>query len=147
MVYVTQGCQYLSAILHRVTSHQTVIYLYLSSILHIWKQLILPIFRNLCLVQGAEDGGSKLLLVIHYFDSSFTCLQVGENTGTLNDILCCRGYVQSLKKSGMLLDNVQWDLQISTATQNVRYFLFIFSFEIQLLTLPMHEYIITARIC
>jgi hypothetical protein len=97
MAHVTQGMQVPAC--HTTQSnilsdHNAQIFIFVS-VLHIRTQLIDSIFRNLHLVQGAEDGGSKLLLVIHSFGSYFTCLQVRENTITIDHAWCSRGYVQS----------------------------------------------------
>ena len=101
------------------------------------KQLTVPIFRNVChLAHVPEDGGSKLLMNIHYSNSCFLCSQTGRTQGHLRMISHCRGYVWSPTKSGTFRDSAQCNLQISTATYTIKCKpFFTLSFHLRLLAL------------
>lgn len=116
MAYLTQGAQV--PICHTTQSH-------IPSHHHV--SLSLFCLKATCQFHLQELGpgtrcwrwGVKLPLVIIYFDSYFTCSQVGENNRN-NDFLCCRGYVQSQ-------DCSVWDVW-PTATQNIKLFFVSFLF-------------------
>jgi hypothetical protein len=78
------------------------------SVLHICQATYCPhLHERVPVAHVHEDGGSKLLLKIHYSNSHFVCLQIGRTQGQLRMISHCRGYVWSPTKSCAFRDSAQ----------------------------------------
>jgi hypothetical protein len=65
------------------------------------------VFRTVHWVHAPEDGGSKLLLEIHYSNFYFFCSQIGRTQGELRRLSHWRGYVQGPHKKRAFRDSAQ----------------------------------------
>jgi hypothetical protein len=68
--------------------------------------------ETVCWAHVPEDGGSKLLLEMHYSNPYFFCSQIGRAQGELRMFLHWRGCVQGPNKKRAFRDSAQYSLQI-----------------------------------
>ena len=90
-------CQYLSSTLHCHISCFFQHFIFAGNLVppSSGTCVLSPVCRTVHWAHVPEDGGSKLLVKIHYSNSHFVCLQIGRTQGQLRMISHCRGYVWS----------------------------------------------------